>query len=216
MALLWDLESGQAMTLTHDEPSLFSITFSPDGSRVATVSPMEEATSEEKGVYEWDAATGELLRMLPVETFAVYRVRYSPDGKLLVAGTQEGNVLVWEASSGELIRMLTGHTGLVAGLAFSPDGEYLASSSKDNTVKVWDIATGEELATLYGQTGSLNLLDYSPDGTRIATVAADGVLRTFVLSTEELVSLARSRVTRSLTTAECQKYLHIDECPVSP
>jgi WD40 repeat protein/class 3 adenylate cyclase len=216
MALLWDLESGQAMTLTHDEPSLFSITFSPDGRRVATVSPMEESIADEIGIYEWDATTGELLRMLPVETFALYRVRYSPDGKLLVAGTQEGNIFVWEAASGELLRTLTGHTGLVPGLAFSPDGKYLASSSKDNTVKVWDIATGEELATLYGQTGSLNFLDYSPDGTRIATAAADGTLRTFVLSTEELISLAKSRVTRSLTTAECQKYLHVDECPVSP
>jgi WD40 repeat protein len=216
MALLWDLESDQAMTLTHDEPSLFSITFSPDGSRVATVSPMEEKNADEIGVYEWDAATGELLRMLPAETGALYRVRYSPDGKLLVAGTQEGNIFVWDADSGELVRTLTGHTGLVPGLAFSPDGKYLASSSKDNTVKVWDIATGEELATMYGQTGSLSFLAYSPDGTRIATTAADGTLRTFVLSTEELVALAESRVTRSLTTAECQKYLHVEECPVSP
>ena len=124
--------------------------------------------------------------------------------------------MVWDTSSDELVRTLTGHTGLVPGLAFSPDGEYLASSSLDSTAKVWDMNTGAEVATLRGQSGLLHHLDYSPDGTRIATVAADGTLRTFVLSTDELVGLARSRVTRSLTTEECQKYLHVDECAAEP
>jgi len=34
-----------------------------------------------------------------------------------------------------------------------------------------------------------------------------------VLPIEELIALARSRVTRSLTTNECQRYLHIEQCP---
>jgi hypothetical protein len=78
------------------------------------------------------------------------------------------------------------------------------------------MSTGAEVATLRGQSGLLHGLAYSPDGTRIATVAADGTLRTFVLTTDELVALARSRVTRSLTTKECQKYLHLTECPEGP
>jgi WD40 repeat protein len=210
---VWDLASGQAKTLTHDEAFLFSTAFGPDGSRVATVSPMNELVPEEIGVFEWDAATGEALRMLPIDTLAVYSVRYSPDGELLAAGIQEGDILVWETASGELVRTLTGHTGLVSGLEFSPDGKRLTSGSMDNTAKVWDMATGEELATLYGQTGSLNELAYSPDGSRIATAGGDGTIRTFVVDTDELVALARSRVTRSLTEEECQTYLHLDRCP---
>jgi WD40 repeat protein len=72
------------------------------------------------------------------------------------------------------------------------------------------------LATLYGQTGTLNEMAYSPDGTQIATAGGDGTIRTFVVNTDELVALARSRVTRSLTTEECQRYLHVDECPQRP
>ena len=30
---------------------------------------------------------------------------------------------------------------------------------------------------------------------------------------EELMALARARVTRSLTDAECRQYLHVDQCP---
>jgi WD40 repeat protein len=69
---------------------------------------------------------------------------------------------------------------------------------------------------MYVQSGVLNGMAASRDGTRIATAAADGTVRTYVVDTDELVALARSRVTRSLTTEECQKYLHVDECPPAP
>jgi WD40 repeat protein len=216
MAAVWDLASGQATILTQDEPSIWGITFSPDGSRVATVSPIYEMVPEEIGVFEWDVATGEELRMFPVDTFSVYSVAYSPDGGLLAAGVQEGNTLIWDTASGELVRTLTGHTALVSRLAFSPDGKRLASGASDNTVKLWDVTTGEELTTMYVQSGVLNGMAASRDGTRIATAAADGTVRTYVVDTDELVALARSRVTRSLTTEECQKYLHVDECPPAP
>jgi WD40 repeat protein len=218
LAAVWDLASGQAITLTlnPDLPSLFSVSFSPDGSQVATSSPMEALYTGVPGIHVWDAATGAALYTITIDSLAVYAVCYSPDGQLIAAGVQEGNVFLYDTSSWELVRTLTGHTGLVPGLAFSPDGKRLTSLSLDNTVKVWDLETGEELATLPGQAGQLLSLAYSPDGTRIVTAASDGTMRTFVLSTEELVDIARSRVTRSLTTAECQKYLHLDECPVSP
>jgi WD40 repeat protein len=219
LAAVWDLASGQALTLTlnPDLPTLFGISFSPDGSQVATVSPMETIqTGAVNGIHVWDATTGAALYTIPLDTVAVYAVCYSPDGELIAAGVQEGEVLLYDTASRELVRRLTGHTGVVWRLAFSPDGKILTSSSHDMTVKVWDVDTGEELATLDPRTSFLNDHALSPDGRRIATVSADGTIRTYVLSTEELVELARSRVTRSLTTAECQKYLHVDECPERP
>jgi hypothetical protein len=35
----------------------------------------------------------------------------------------------------------------------------------------------------------------------------------FALDVEELIALARTRVTRGLTEAECQQYLHVEACP---
>jgi WD40 repeat protein len=167
-------------------------------------------------IHVWNAVTGTALYTIPLDTLAVYAVRYSPDGKLLAAGVQEGDVLVYDTSSRELVRTLSGHTGLVWRLAFSPDGKVLTSSSHDMTVKVWDVETGEELATLDPRTSFLMGHALSPDGSRVATASADGTIRIFALSTEELVEVARSRVTRSLTTEECQKYLHVEACPERP
>jgi WD40 repeat protein len=210
LGIVWDLASGQAMTLTHGAAFFFAVAFSPDGNRIASPPPREVAAAEAMGIYEWDATTGEILGVYPVKTALVYSVRYSPDGGLLAAGVQEGNVFLWDTSSGELLRTLTGHTGSVADLAFSPDGTYLASvASLNATTKVWDVLTGDELATFYGGAK----IAWSPDGALIVTVGLDRILRTHVVSTEELMELARSRVTRGLTTQECQKYLHLEACP---
>jgi WD40 repeat protein len=143
-------------------------------------------------------------------------VRYSPDGEPIAASVQEGEVLLYDTSSRELVRTLSGHTGLVWRLAFSPDGKVLTSISHDMTVKVWDVDTGEELATLDPGTSFLNGLALSPDGRRVATASIEGTVHIFAVNTEELIEAARSRVTRSLTTLECQKYLHLEECPVRP
>jgi WD40 repeat protein/class 3 adenylate cyclase len=213
LGAVWDLSSGQMITLTQDEPNLFSIAFSPDGSRVATTSPMVEVVPDQIGIHVWDATTGEPVDMYSIDTLSVYAVGYSPDGKLIAAGIQEGHVLIWDTSSGELVRTLTGHTGLVGGLAFSPDGKHLASLSLDRTIKLWDLTTGDEVATV--SDGAFTFA-FNPDGTRLVTAAPDRILRTYVTDLDELMALARSRVTRSLTTEECQKYLHVEACPVEP
>jgi hypothetical protein len=41
-------------------------------------------------------------------------------------------------------------------------------------------------------------------------------IQIFILPVEDLVALAKSRVTRTLTTEECLKYLHLNACPASP
>ena len=80
---------------------------------------------------------------------------------------------------------------------------------------MWDAATGRELLTLPGSGGGVKSVAFSPsdDGAYLAVASADGVVRLFLLRIDDLLALAHSRITRSLTTAECRKYLHLDECP---
>lgn len=37
-----------------------------------------------------------------------------------------------------------------------------------------------------------------------------------MLDLEDLMCLARERLTRSLTEEECRQYLHVDGCPATP
>ncbi len=89
--------------------------------------------------------------------------------------------------------------------AFSSDGTRLATASFDGTAKVWNVTTGQELLTLTGHQGGVTGVVFSPDGTRLVTTSQDGTARVYVLPIEELMALARSRVTRSLTVEECRQ-----------
>ena len=82
--------------------------------------------------------------------------------------------------------------------------------------KLWDLATGQELVTFAGHTAMVNGLAFSPDGKRLASSSIDGTTRVYAVDIDDLLALARSRLTRWLTAEECRQYLHQDECPQQP
>src|SRR5690606_19398209 len=101
-------------------------------------------------------------------------------------------------------------------IAFSPDGQQIATSSVDGTARLWDASTGTAQLILKSHTGQVAFLAYSPDGTRLATQDTDGVVRLWAVRVDDLVELARARLTRWFTPAECLQYLHLEECPDEP
>ena len=75
------------------------------------------------------------------------------------------------------------------------------------------LQSGACLHTLQGHGGEALDVAFSPDGKYLATGGFEGRARVYALRLEDLVALARSRVTRALTTDECRKYLHVETCP---
>jgi WD40 repeat protein len=70
--------------------------------------------------------------------------------------------------------------------------------------------------TLTGHTNWVWGVAFSPDGTRLATAASsDETVRLYAINIEDLLALARTRVTRLLKAEECQQYLH-EQCPPAP
>lgn len=207
-AKLWDVATGEELLSLQGHPDGYGVTnvvFSPDGSLLATTSDDGDV---EAVVKVWDLAAGEetFTRSLPARPWGLV---FSPDGAQLVTTGGGGFIIVWEVATGQEAFSLSGHTSTVAGAAISPAGTRLATSGSDG-IKIWDLSSGQELLNLQGHTGGVPDLAFSPDGTRLATASQDGTARLYLLEIDELVSLARSRVTRALTKEECQQYLH--EC----
>jgi WD40 repeat protein/transcriptional regulator with XRE-family HTH domain len=190
------------------------IVFSPDGKSIASTS--------EDGAHIWDITTGKKLVTFSGhgERVALNGIAYSPDGKWIATSGNDATIKVWDSETGAEIFTLIGHTGPTFGVAFSPKGQYLATSSVDRTVKVWKLPkAGEQVTeplTLYGNTGAVYQVAFSPDGTRVVSVGRDHVARVYELNIEDLIAIANSRLTRSLTDEECKKYLHADVCPSMP
>ena len=109
-----------------------------------------------------------------------------------------------------------GHTGMVRQVVFSPDGTLLATASFGGGAKLWDPVSGKELFTLSGHLNAVYGVDFRPDGSHLAVASRDGTNRIYLLKIEDLVALARQRVTRILTLEECQQYLHMDTYPSAP
>jgi WD40 repeat protein len=213
---IWDTSTGEAL-LTLRPPNwsefdaLYQITFSPDGQLIVVCAyyPFEEDVA-----WVWDADTGELLFTLPTDNDP-FTPAFHPNGDLLAIGDSKGTTTLWDISSGEgkLITRMEGHTTGIHGIVFDPPRERLATASGDGTAKLWDARTGDELLTLSAHSGPVISISISPDGSRLATGSRDGTVRVYTLLLDELVALAQSRVTRSLTDAECQRFLHLDQCP---
>jgi WD40 repeat protein/transcriptional regulator with XRE-family HTH domain len=143
---VWDLATGQGLwespePAIHTAPGdvsymIFSVDFSPDGSRVVSC-------DHSGNVLVWDAATGEQLMSLKGFTGYIQKVTISPDGSMIAAAGKEG-IIIWNANNGSrLMRFSSG----AFGVDFSPDGNRLVVT-RGRTLEMWDVtlAAGGELA----------------------------------------------------------------------
>ncbi len=201
---IWDAETGaELLTFLGNEDGLRSVTYSPDGTLLATGSNGETATL-------WDAETGEELFSLPGHPVRVSSVAFNPDASLLATAAFGGTVKVWDVTNGEELYTLPSQNSTVPSVQFSPDGQYLVSGGGD-AIRVWEALSGEAVLTL---TEGPGWLAYTADGKNLYFGEFfSGKIDVFSLALEETIALAQSRVTRVLTEAECQRYLHVDACP---
>jgi WD40 repeat protein len=105
------------------------------------------------------------------------RVCFSPEGRVVAAGSTDLTARIWEVSTEkELLKLLEEH-GCAAGLAFSPDMHLLDIGSHDVTNHVKDPATANELRILRGHRDWVTAVAYRPDGKLLASVCRDATLR---------------------------------------
>jgi WD40 repeat protein len=182
------------------------------GDRLVNTSKGERDEPTSRGIHFWDWRRS--LEVRRVQTNAQV-LASDPTGRLLAtAGLVSSEVSVRDATTGKRIAVLDGHTGPVVALAFDGTGSLVASASTDGTVRVWRARTGESLAVLrpaesVAATGAL----FTRDGRHLVTMWDDSVARVWTLDTDELVRIARNRLTRGLSGGECERYLHVASCP---
>jgi len=68
---------------------------------------------------------------------------FSPDGTMLVSGSNDKTIKLWDMQTGGVVKTFQGHTDVVYSVSISPNCTTIASGSGDKTIRLWNIQTGE-------------------------------------------------------------------------
>ncbi|MBI3208314.1 MAG: WD40 repeat domain-containing protein [Candidatus Solibacter usitatus] len=216
-ALVWDLDSAKLARRIADgamHGRVNAVALSTDGRTLAIAAGMP-AKSTSVQLFDFDS--GRQIATLYQSVEEIFSLAFSPDGKLLAAGSSDGMVRVWDVAAGTKPKeTLRQHGGWVTGVAFSPDGKLFASASADRTAQVWDTRDWKALVRLpQPPTDVANAVAFSPDGQFLAiaiggtTEHAVRLWRTQTLQEQKEVDTSRPKrrsamaVTRALDTGGC-------------
>jgi mono/diheme cytochrome c family protein len=154
----------------YERPTVItSIDYSPDGLLLAVAGFHE--------VVLWKGDGSEMVARLIGLSERIQSVRFSPDGKRLVAvggrPAQMGEVQIWDVEKHKLILSVPVGFDTVYGASWSPDGKSVAFGCPDNTLRAIDAETGKQV--LQGTSHSDWVLGtvFTHEGDKLVSVGRD-------------------------------------------
>jgi eukaryotic-like serine/threonine-protein kinase len=202
--IIWDIDGGKQL-LAIPIPdchfgSSYSITFSPDGTRIAALlqpaGPYNADALLE--IRAWDTGTGKELFRHGTGPRAT-GLAYSPDGRTLAVSCDGGTMhRIRDAGSGkEILKLTMREEDLVKlngrdSIAFSTDGTRVAYVSEGGKVHIWDVTPDESRATrapdliLKGNNATVSQVAWSTHGRFVSASGQGGKIVTWhILAQDE-------------------------------
>ncbi|KAH7308468.1 WD40-repeat-containing domain protein [Stachybotrys elegans] len=131
--------------------------------------------------------------------FGIFSVRFSGDGRELVAGTNSHALVVYDIESRQVLHHVVGHRDDVNAVCFADKASphILYSGSDDTTIKVWDrrsMGDSREAGAFLGHTEGLTYIDSKGDGRYILSNGKDQTMKLWdlrmVMSTDRFTEIS--------------------------
>jgi eukaryotic-like serine/threonine-protein kinase len=165
IAVLDAISGKQTAICNGHTKSIRALTFSPDGTRLAS-------GSVDRTARVWDAASGRLLATCEGHKSSVHSAKFSPDGARLVTASPDVTVRQWDAATGQVVEPpYDRHSAQLQSAVYSPDGQWVASAGDDRTIRVWEARGRKDVAVLHGHMGGVIEVAFAPDGRRVASLS---------------------------------------------
>jgi WD40 repeat protein/serine/threonine protein kinase len=181
-SFVWDLETGdREVSLTDPDATTdmnskrrVSAVFSRDGTAVAIIRGLFEVSIH-------NVNSGAEICRIKDHPFPLFSIRFSPDGKRLMAAGDGASAFIWKpqfALPGSGRSLSNAHDDAVYQIAVDPSGRRLLSASYDETVRVWDLKTRRNISTYEGHDAEVIAVDWhrDRDGGRAASLDRNGNL----------------------------------------
>ena len=197
---LTDIGTGSELATLQYGKGTDQLTFSPDGKTVAFGGLGE--------IRLWDTESGS-EQEIPLAGTVINNVRdiarvtalaFSPDGKILVSGTQHGKIQMWFTATGEALATFVEpaeqeNLEVISALALSPDATLLAGGSQSQ-LHLWDVSTGHKLfsvSTVHKRGWRIHHdypapLVFSPDGTILVNGHNSGTIQLWDVKTGDRIA----------------------------
>src|SRR5436190_2093459 len=137
-------------------------------------------------------------------SFGIWSIRFSGDGRELVAGTSTSSIVLYDIESRRNVLEIPGHEDDVNAVCFgdTTSPHIIYSGSDDTTLKVWDrrsMGNGREAGAFVGHTEGLTYIDSKGDGRYILSNGKDQTMKLWdlrmVMSTARFSKIDSRRFT---------------------
>ncbi|XP_028904358.1 proteasomal ATPase-associated factor 1 isoform X2 [Ornithorhynchus anatinus] len=96
----------------------------------------------------WQAANGEIRRVLEGHVFDVNCCRFFPSGLVVLSGGMDAQLKVWSVEDAKCAVTFKGHKGGILDTAIVDRGRNVVSASRDGTARLWDCGRSASLGVL--------------------------------------------------------------------
>ncbi|KUI73181.1 LEC14B protein [Cytospora mali] len=130
--------------------------------------------------------------------FAIWSIRFSGDGRELIAGNNDSSIIVYDIESRRVLHNIRGHDDDVNAVCFADpkDPHIIYSGSDDQVIKVWDrrsMGDGREAGAFVGHIEGLTYIDSKGDGRYLLSNGKDQTMKLWdlrmAMSTERYEAL---------------------------
>ncbi|KAL2821274.1 WD40 repeat-like protein [Aspergillus cavernicola] len=153
-------------TLEGHTYGIFSIAWSRDGSRLASVA-LDRARI-------WDLDTSECSLILEEDEIPKSSIWWLDDTQ--VASMSESAVKVWNLDNSQFVSIFKDHSRKLSSMAWSCDRRRLAFAS-DKSIRILDPVTTNLESMREGHTGDITSMAWSPDGSHLASGSHDRTIK---------------------------------------
>jgi WD40 repeat protein len=151
--------------------SMDCLTFSPDGSILATTARWSDYRGEPPAdiaeIWLWDVAGKRVSRRFAARDTLVMSLAFAPDGKTIASTGQDPVVRLWDVATGREASIQAGHWSGIARVVVSPVDGTIFTGGKDGTIRRWDAESGRELELIASLPHEITAIAVSPDGHRM-------------------------------------------------
>ena len=146
----------------------------------------------------------------------IWSIRFSGDGREIVAGTSDHSVYVYDLETRQSILSIPGHNDDVNAVCFgdSLSPHILYSGSDDTTIKVWDrrsMGDSREAGVFMGHTEGLTYVDSKGDGRYVLSNGKDQTMKLWDLRKMMPTEKASQLDPRRYTTSFDYRFMTYDE-----